>query len=416
MWLHAIRLIALKCEVLNAIRHRKRVAIRHRKGAVKMIAVHFGAGNIGRGFIAPLLDQAGYKVYFVDVNGEIIRALNSRKFYTVRLADSKQETFDVTYQAGLNSIDNRESLIQVLTTANLVTTAVGATILDKVAPTIAEGLRARLEVTKDSLNIIACENMINGSSILKDYIWENLSEDEKAELEEIIGFPNSAIDRIVPHVNHEDPLFVEVEPFYEWVINASEIKGKQPSISGVTYVDELLPYIERKLFTVNTGHAACAYLGYYYGLATIKEAMDDPRVRPLVEGVLDETGQLLQKKYGFDVTEHQAYIKKILQRFENEYIIDETRRVGRSPLRKIGSQERFVKPATELLAHDITPKYLATAIVAATKYKNNDDPEAVELQEFLKEQTIVEALIKYSGIQPDSVLLELVKQAEEELK
>ena len=381
-----------------------------------MVAVHFGAGNIGRGFIAPLLDQAGYEVYFVDVNEEIIRALNEREFYTVKLADHIGETFDVKYQAGLNSISDRESLIQLLTKASIITTAVGSNILEKIAPTIAEGLRARLKLTKEPLNIIACENMINGSRVLKNYIRQHLSEGETAELAETTGFPNSAVDRIVPLQNHEDPLFVEVEPFYEWVINASEVKGERPEIEGVTYVDELLPYIERKLFTVNTGHAACAYLGHYYGFATIKEAIDDPRVRMVVEGALNETGQLLPKKYGFSAADQETYIKKIIGRFENEYIVDEVERVGRSPIRKIGSRERFVKPAIELLAYGITPKYLAIAILAATKYRNDDDPEAVELQEFLKHHSEAEALIKYADIEEDSALLELVEQAKEELK
>lgn len=381
-----------------------------------MLAVHFGAGNIGRGFIAPLLDQAGYNICFVDVNQEIIRELNTRSHYTVKLAADSAKTFNVSYQAGLNSIHNRESLIQVLTTANIITTAVGPNILEKIAPIIAEGLRGRLNVTTKPLNIIACENMINASSTLRDHVWKHLSDVEQITLTDMIGFPNSAVDRIVPFQRHEDPLFVEVEPFYDWVINASEIKGEQPSIPGVTYVNELLPYIERKLFTVNTGHAACAYLGHYYGLATIKEAICDARVRSVVEGVLNETGLLLQKKYDFDAIAHQGYIMKILQRFENEYIVDEVERVGRSPLRKIGPEERFIKPATELLTHGVIPKYLATAILAATKYRNNDDPEATELQLFLHNHSVAEALIKYSGIQAGNVLLDLVKQAEEQLK
>ena len=47
------------------------------------LAVHFGAGNIGRGFVAPILQANDYKVIFVDVNTDLVKQINEEKRYTV---------------------------------------------------------------------------------------------------------------------------------------------------------------------------------------------------------------------------------------------------------------------------------------------------------------------------------------------
>jgi mannitol-1-phosphate 5-dehydrogenase len=201
---------------------------------------------------------------------------------------------------------------------------------------------------------------------------------------------------------------VMVEPFYEWVVDATQLKGVRPEISGVTYVEDPLPYIERKLLTVNTGHSAIAYLGYARGRETIHAALEDDDVRDVASKALEETSLLLATEYGFDPEELRGYRQQVLDRFENPRISDEVTRVARAPIRKLGRNERFVSPALRLFALGHTPTHLAAVIGAVLRFDYPRDAEAVELQERIRAEGEPSALAHYAGIPEDHPLVGLV--------
>jgi mannitol-1-phosphate 5-dehydrogenase len=382
-----------------------------------MLAVHFGAGNIGRGFIGSLLSQSGYEVVFVDVNEEVVSLLNEKKEYQVLIADENGKEEVIRNVSAVNSQKESDKVIHYLTEADLVTTAVGPNILPIISSILAEGLRKRLSVNQNPLNIIACENMIGGTTFLKENVFEKISEEEKSLFEKNYGFLNCAVDRIVPNQKNSDPLAVTVEPFFEWVVEQKNVVGDIPNVKGMQLVDDLMPYIERKLFTVNTGHAMAAYLGYNKNLQTIKEAMDDQEIYSDVQKALNESGAALVKKYGFNENEHKKYIEKIIHRFTNPSISDEIVRVARSPIRKVGANDRLMKPAKQYyeLFKEV-PAGLTKGIAALLLFDYKEDPEAIELQETIKKAGIEGALSQYAQLEKDHPLAEAIMNQVEGLR
>jgi mannitol-1-phosphate 5-dehydrogenase len=363
------------------------------------VAVHFGAGNIGRGFVGLILHRAGYQVVFVDVVDALIDALNSTPSFLVKEVgqESAEELVD-NYRA-INSRSDEPAAIAEIASADIVTTAVGPTVLKFVAPVIAAGLRERPDGAAP-LVVMACENAINATDVLVEHIRSAVPDAEWPAVAAKAVFANTAVDRIVPAQSSEDGLDVTVETYFEWAIERPPFGGNEPSIPDATWVDDLAPYIERKLFTVNTGHAATAYHGFARGIRKLSDALADEVVRAAVEGVLAETKQLLVAKHEFNAEAQQAYVDKILQRFANPYLPDTVDRVGRQPLRKLSRSERLIGPAAELAERGIRPQHLLATVEAAMSFDVPDDPESVELQQLLRTLTAAEATERVTGLKP----------------
>ena len=374
-----------------------------------MKALHFGAGNIGRGFIGKLLADAGIEVVFADVNQTVLDALNARHEYEVHVVGEQARVEKVSNVSAVHS--GSPDVAALIASVDLVTTAVGPQILERIAASVAQGLVQRHDAgNAKPLNIIACENMVRGTSQLKQHVYKALPEQHRDWVDQNVGFVDSAVDRIVPpaEAGNQDPLAVTVETFSEWIVDKTQFKGEPPVIAGMELTDNLMAFVERKLFTLNTGHAITAYLGQMAGHQTIRDAILDPAIRQVVKGAMEESGAVLINRYGFDPEKHAAYINKILQRFENPYLHDDVERVGRQPLRKLSAGDRLIKPLRGTLEYGLRHDNLMKGIAAAMHYHSDQDPQAQEWAALLEKSGPEAALAQVSGLEKDSEVVEQV--------
>ncbi|KAJ7020627.1 mannitol dehydrogenase domain-containing protein [Mycena alexandri] len=387
--------------------------------SVKPRAIHFGAGNIGRGFIAPLLSQSGYHVVFTDVDKDLIDTINEEKSYGVHILDTngtedgEKEVQEIIHVKGVLSTGN--DLIREIEhpKLKLITTAVGLPILDKIAPALAKGIKARRAAGGGTINIIACENAIGATAQLAEKVRKLLDGQDAEWAAQHVGFPNCSVDRIVPPFNPEEhdaesELDVGVEEFFEWVVEGPSLKGEKPGaldvpIDGMTLTDNLAAYNERKLFTLNAGHAIVAYLGHLKGLQTVDESIADEEIAAVVRGALhEEAGAALCRKHNFEEKAHGKYIEKIITRFQNAAVKDDVVRVGRQPLRKLGRGDRLVGPARMCTEYNISMRHLPRGIAAALLYHNEEDEQSVEMRKAIEEKGLEKYIVELTGFEDGS--------------
>lgn len=381
--------------------------------------IQFGAGNIGRGFIGHLLWESGLEIIFVEAREDLVRLLNERGCYPLRLLhrEGKEEDLIIDNLRAL-STQEEDKVAKEIEEGDVVFTAVGVKNLPAIAPLLAQGLELRLRGSADFLNIFLCENLKDAPQLLKEEIEKYLTPSGKNFLEEKVGLVGTVVARMVPVMGErygvEDPLFVVAESYHHLPFDAQTVKGEVPKIAGLRAVSNFPAEVERKLFIHNLGHAALAYLGYREGYTYIHEAIKDEKIRKILEGAWEEVSRaLLQKHPDLDSQEHEKLVEDLQERFANPLLLDTLERVGREPLRKLALEDRLIGGANLCLSQGIFPHYIAIVCGAALSYDCPRDEEAVKLQKMIQEKGVEKAMEEICGIKAESRLGQAILSAYE---
>lgn len=353
-----------------------------------MNVVIFGAGNVGRGFLAEVIQNNEYKITFVDVNEELTNLLASKNEYTIKYASEKDEEIMIRNFDVINLRTNPEIVISAIKESDLILTAIGVKLLSTLNHFLEQGLNAKSKWT----TIIACENGIRASSQWKA-TFKNPFKNQNIQMIDAI------VDRIVPNIQ-SNTLDVIVEKYWSIVLDKKQMV-MPIAINGCQFVDELDSYIERKIFLLNSLHVYTAWQGMMKNIVYIHEAINEKSIYKNVLQLGEELMNVLVAKHNFNKEELNEYLNDVFKRFKNKKLNDTCLRVGAAPIRKLSPNERFITPYLFAIQNNINADELKKAIALGFAVKNDSDFETKQLQKLILEKGVKETFSEITKLDPN---------------
>jgi len=172
-----------------------------------------------------------------------------------------------------------------------------------------------------------------------------------------------------------DPVGVECEPFFQWVIEDNFVAGRPRwEKAGAELVADVLPYEEMKLRMLNGSHSLLAYLGYLAGYEHISDCMDDPcYLRAARSLMLDEQAPTLSTT-GVDLV---AYADSLIARYKNRAIKHRTFQIATDGTQKL--PQRWLDSIRWHLANGSRFELLALGVAAWMRFVGGVDEQGREI-------------------------------------
>lgn len=213
---------------------------------------------------------------------------------------------------------------------------------------ILAAIKLRRDASLPPFSVMSCDNMPENGHVTRNVVVQ-LAEQQDRQLadyiQQNITFPSTMVDRIVPAMTAEafqslshklgcaDPVGVECEPFFQWVIEDNFVNGRPAwEKAGAELVADVLPFEEMKLRMLNGSHSLLAYTGYLAGYETISDCMDDADYQLAARKLmLDEQAPTLRTT-GVDLV---AYADSLIARYKNRAIKHRTYQIATDGTQKL---------------------------------------------------------------------------------
>ncbi|NLF31477.1 MAG: hypothetical protein GX591_11405 [Planctomycetes bacterium] len=256
------------------------------------------------------------------------------------------------------------------------------------AALLAAGLARKTERGGPPAVVYAAENHNHAAEILEAHVLAALEPRRRDAVRRRVRFVNTVIGKmsgvvtdpqtigrqgLVPMTGEGDAALL-VEAFNRILISRVDADGAAgPLRCGFPPFEEkadLLPFEEAKLYGHNATHALAAAVGALLGLERICQLPEVPGAMTFLrDAFLRESGASLVRKHRsvdplFTARGYRRYADDLLERMVNPLLGDTVARVGRSPERKLGWDDRFIGTIRLATAQRIQPRRYAFGAAA----------------------------------------------------
>ena len=206
-----------------------------------------------------------------------------------------------------------------------------------------KALDARRHADAGPIAIVPCDNLPAVGTHLAELLHRMADAPLATWMSENVSFVSTSVDRITPATTpadrgvaekltgFEDDAPVVTEPFHNWILSGT-FPGGRPEWqnAGALFVDDIVPYEQRKLWLLNAGHSTLSYLGFSLGLQTVAEAIENEYCRTAVENLWAEASRHLPSEV--DVA---GYCAQLVERWRNPRIAHSLGKIAQDGLEKL---------------------------------------------------------------------------------
>lgn len=212
---------------------------------------------------------------------------------------------------------------------------------------LAVALEARREAGAQPIALVSCDNMPDNGFVLQQALLgyaKHFGPEFEQYLMRDVSFVSTSVDRITPKTQQEDldffiaqtgsadPALVVTEPFSDWVLSGKFPLGRPLwETAGATFVTDLAPFENRKLWLLNGAHTLLAFQGRLAGYETVDQAVRDASQLAMVNALWDEAAHhLTAPELALD-----RYREALLTRFRNPRIGYRLEQIAKESLTKL---------------------------------------------------------------------------------